>query len=217
MSRENLYKLCAITEILLAIVFICFDLLMPTLLILGLAILSLLYRKEKLKTLGFRKQDKAARMIGEVFLLAVAWTLLDFGLFLPLLNHATGTTQDLSTFKELKGNLGMLGFMLAASWILAALGEEVAYRGFIQTRLESLIGISKLKIPLAVGLTAMLFGFAHTEQGVVGVVITTLDALFFSFLRYRYDNLWASVLAHGFLNTIGVITFFFTGPLYGLW
>jgi hypothetical protein len=29
--------------------------------------------------------------------------------------------------------------------------------------------------------------------------------------------LWAAVLAHGFNNTIGLVTFFFVGPIYGLW
>jgi len=30
-------------------------------------------------------------------------------------------------------------------------------------------------------------------------------------------NLWAAILAHGFYNSIGVIVFYFTGPIYGLW
>ncbi|MGP6140560.1 CPBP family glutamic-type intramembrane protease [Jeotgalibaca sp. A127] len=50
-----------------------------------------------------------------------------------------------------------------------------------------------------------------------GVITTFIDALFFSYIRYKYDNLWVAVLAHGFLNSNGIITFFFTGPLYGLW
>jgi membrane protease YdiL (CAAX protease family) len=63
----------------------------------------------------------------------------------------------------------------------------------------------------------VLFGLAHTEQGVIGVVVTLLDALFRSFLRLRYRSLWAPVLAHGFSNTIGLITVFLIGPIYGLW
>lgn len=30
-------------------------------------------------------------------------------------------------------------------------------------------------------------------------------------------SLWAAVLAHGLANTIGLVTFFLVGPLYGLW
>jgi membrane protease YdiL (CAAX protease family) len=66
-------------------------------------------------------------------------------------------------------------------------------------------------------ISSALFGFVHREQGIVGIITTFIDALFYSFIRFKFKNIWASVLAHGFMNSIGVITFFFTGPLYGLW
>ena len=66
-------------------------------------------------------------------------------------------------------------------------------------------------------MSSLLFGLAHTEQGISGVVLTFLDALFFSFLRWPFRNLWAAVLGHGFNNTIGLIRFFFVGPIYALW
>ena len=137
--------------------------------------------------------------------------------FIPIMNHLTGTTQNLSTFENLKGNVGLLVFLLCMSWTLAALGEETAYRGFIQTRIRSLFKDDRTGILAAVMISSILFGLAHREQGIIGVVITFLDALYFSFLRYRYQNIWAPILAHGLLNTIGIVTFFFTGPLYGLW
>jgi uncharacterized protein len=53
---------------------------------------------------------------------------------------------------------------------------------------------------------------------VIGVVVTTLDAIFFSLLKQKYGgNLWAPVLAHGFSNTIGLVAFYFVGPVYGFW
>ena len=67
------------------------------------------------------------------------------------------------------------------------------------------------------GYQVALFGLAHTEQGAVGVLLTTCDAVFFCVLRYRYRTLWASVLAHGFNNTIGLTAFFLFGPFTGLW
>lgn len=36
-------------------------------------------------------------------------------------------------------------------------------------------------------------------------------------LRLRYGTLWAPVLAHGFNNTLGFVTFFLVGPVHGLW
>ncbi len=153
-----------------------------------------------------------------IFGLVLVWTLLQLGLFMPILNHLTGTTQDLSDFADMKGNTGKLLTLLAFTWTLAAFGEEIAYRGYLQRRLCDLFGEGRLGIGIAVGLSSILFGLAHTEQGLIGVVITTLDALFFSWLKFRFhNNLWAAILAHGFSNTVGLVGFYFVGPIYGLW
>lgn len=47
--------------------------------------------------------------------------------------------------------------------------------------------------------------------------VTFLDALFFSALLLHLKTLWAPVLAHGLSKTIGLVAFYFTGPIYGLW
>jgi membrane protease YdiL (CAAX protease family) len=67
-------------------------------------------------------------------------------------------------------------------------------------------------------ISSLLFGLAHTEQGTIGVILTFLDAIFFSLIKMHYDNnLWAAIIAHGASNTIGLVGFFFLGPMYGLW
>jgi len=63
----------------------------------------------------------------------------------------------------------------------------------------------------------MLFGVAHTEQGLIGVVIVTIDGLAWGVLRLRCQTLWAPILAHGFNNTLGFVTFFLVGPVHGFW
>jgi membrane protease YdiL (CAAX protease family) len=65
--------------------------------------------------------------------------------------------------------------------------------------------------------SSVLFGIAHTEQGLVGVAIVTIDGIAFSVLRHHYRTLWASALAHGFNNTIGFVAFFLVGPIHGFW
>ena len=104
------------------------------------------------------------------------------------------------------------------AWTLAALGEEIVYRGYLQKLLTDLLGNSLPGVLLTGGISSLLFGLAHTEQGLTGVIVTTIDALFFSWLKRKFDdNLWAAILAHGFYNSIGMIIFYFTGPIYGLW
>ena len=66
-------------------------------------------------------------------------------------------------------------------------------------------------------IAAVLFGWAHREYGAVGVAQVTLDALFFAVLRFRYRTLWAGVLAHGMVNTVGIVAVFLVGPVAALW
>lgn len=117
----------------------------------------------------------------------------------------------------MQGNLGLLLVLLGLSWTLAACGEEIAYRGFLLTRVRDVLGSSVPATVAAAVLAAAAFGWAHTAQGLIGIVVTGIDALFFTWLRFRYRSLWAAVLAHGFNNTIGLVAYFFVGPIYGLW
>lgn len=207
----------AVLEILLMVLAVAFDLFLPTVLLIAMGLAFLLLRKEKFSDLGFRKTEKPLKLIGIVFALSVVWTAVDFCVILPVLNHLTGTTQNLSGFEKLKGDVPNLLFYLAAAWILAALGEELAYHGFLQNRILSLFQNKKVGLVVSVILASVVFGFAHTEQGVIGIIVTAIDAIVFNLVRYRFKNLWASVLMHGFMNSIGMIVFFFTGPIYGLW
>lgn len=121
------------------------------------------------------------------------------------------------TFEDIDGSLGMLLVFLILSWSLAAVGEQTAYRGFIQTGAIEVFGDRRLGLVAAVGVSAVLFGLAHTEQRVVGVVATMLDAVFFSGLRLHCGTPRASIPPHGFNTTIGLTAFYFAGLLYGLW
>lgn len=204
-------------ELVLCVAFVLLDLLLPAVLIVIVAAVSLRLRHQHFADLGFARPEAPWRLAGIVLALTAVWTIVQIGLFFPILEHATGERQDLSDFEDLKGNIAMLAALIAASWILGALAEETAFRGFIPTRITDLIGRGTAGLVVAVLVSSVLFGLIHTEQGTIGVVATFLDAIFFSVLRLRFENLWAAVLAHGFNNTIGLIAFFIAGPIYGLW
>lgn len=218
MDRDNVWKIVSLLELAVAATVIYLDLLIPTLVVLGLCAVSLLVRKENLSTLGLKKVERPLRMAAVVLVLMVVWSLFHLSVSMPILNHLTGTTQDLSSFEDLKGNLPDLAFLLLATWTLAAFGEEIVYRGYLQRRVRDILGDGREGIILAVALTSLLFGIAHIEQGVIGVIITAMDAVVFSIIKLRYkDNLWAAIMAHGFSNTVGLVTFYFVGPIYGFW
>jgi membrane protease YdiL (CAAX protease family) len=215
--RPTLWRIVTAVELALATVVIVLDLAIPALVVVALAGVSLVVRRRGPSSLGFHRPDRAWPLAGRVLALAAGWTAVQFGLVMPVLNHLTGDRQDLSAFEDLEGNVGLFAALLVASWLLGALVEETAVRGYLQTRITDLLGVRWLGILVAVVVTSALFGVMHSEQGVIGVVLTFLDGLFFSWLRWRHGTLWASVLGHGFNNTIGIVTFFLVGPVYGLW
>lgn len=216
--RGTFWTALAAVEVLLAAVAVVRNLTsFPTFVILALAGISLALRREGPGSLGFRRIPHLWRLAATVLGLVVGWGLLSLGLIRPVLNHLTGTTEDLSAYADLQGNLGMLAGLLLITWTVAAFGEELAYRGFILTRITDVLGAKVAGTLVAVVASSVLFGLAHTEYGIVGVAVTFVDALFFSILRLRYRTLWASVLAHGLWNTLGIVGFFLVGPVNGFW
>ena len=215
--RPGLWRFVAAVEVALAGAAVLLDLLLPTLVLLVLAAVSLAARRQGLGTLGLRVPARPGRMCLQVAAMAIAWTALTFLLIKPVLEHALGQREDMSQYAGLQGNLPELLGLMAVSWILAAFGEELAYRGFLLTRLREVLPTGTAGTVVAAVVSAALFGWAHNEYGWVGVAQVTLDALFFTILRFRYRTLWAGVVAHGVVNTVGIVAVFLAGPVATLW
>lgn len=211
------WRLLAAAEVALAVVAVVTDVLVPTLVLLALAAASLAVRRAHPASLGLRPVERPHHLSGLMLLFALGWSLLHLALLEPVLRHLTGEHQDTSDFADLQGNIAMLLLLLVLGWTLAAVGEELAYRGFVLTRLTELFGGSRAAVVLSVLLSSVLFGLAHTEQGVVGVALAGIDGAAYAALRLRYRTLWAPVLAHGFIDTLGFLTFFLVGPIQGWW
>ena len=218
MNSKLTWKIITIVELVIAVIVVLKDLFLPTLVILGMIVISLLIRREKISVLGFKKPKSWPVLIAVSFIFVVFLQLFDIGVVMPILNRLTGTTINYSDFSSLQGNLQQLLFMIFLGWTLAAQGEEIVYRGYLQKLLGDLFGKNILGIVLTIGISSLVFGLAHLQQGIIGVIITSIDAVFFSLLKRKFNNnLWAAILAHGFYNTIGFVVFYFTGPIYGLW
>jgi hypothetical protein len=204
-------------ELAAAVTAVALDLLIPAFVILVVAAVSLAIRRESPASLGFHRLPAPMRTAGVVALLVAGWSVLQVGLLMPVLERATGESQDFGVFDELQGDVGLLVLLVLASWILGALVEETAFRGLVVTRITELFGSRAGARLLAVLGAALLFAAIHTEQGTVGVAVTFLDGLFFGWLRFHYGSVWAAVLAHGFSNTLGLLVFFTWGSMGGLW
>jgi uncharacterized protein len=214
--RRAPWRRLAVAEAVVGSAAVLVDVGLPTLVLLALATGSLALRREGPGSLGLHRVA-ALPLAGKMLAFAAVWSLFQLSVTMPVANHVSGSEQDLSGFAGLEGDLGMLAGLLLLSWTLAAFGEELAYRGWLQTRMREALGSGRAALVVAVLASSLLFGLAHSEQGTIGVLVVTLDAVAFSVLRYRYRSLWAPVLAHGFVNTLGFVTFFLVGPVHGLW
>jgi membrane protease YdiL (CAAX protease family) len=202
-------------EVALVVAVVLADLLLPALVILVLAGLSMLIRPQRAGSLGVRRTGR--RLVLPMLVFAAGWSVFQLAVTMPVTHHLSGTQQDLGVFADVEGDVGLLALLLLLSWTLGAVCEELAFRGYLLTRLRELLGPGRVGTSLAVLVSAVLFGVLHSEQGVVGVVAVALDGAAFAVLRLRYGTVWAPVLAHGFNNTLGLLTFFLVGPVYGLW
>lgn len=203
-------------EVAVAAALVLLDVGLPSALIVLLAAGSLVVRRTGPVSLGFHRPRRAHLLAGTLTF-AVLWSLLQLGVTMPLANHLSGERQNLGVFADVEGDVGLLVVLVALSWTLGALVEETAFRGFLFSRLRELAGPHAAGVVVAVLVSSVLFGVLHSEQGLVGVVVVSFDATAFCLLRLHYGTVWASVLAHGFMNTLGLLTFFVVGPVYGLW
>ncbi len=119
---------------------------------------------------------------------------------------------DMSGYNYLSGNLPMLILALVAVYIVSSFGEEVIYRAFLVNRIAELGGGGKTAWRVAVLISSVVFGLVHYGWGVTGIVQTGFMglALGISYLVVG-RNLWVTILAHAYMDTILMVQMFFAG------
>lgn len=95
-------------------------------------------------------------------------------------------------------------------WTFAAFGEEIGYRGYLINRGADAGGRSKAADWIAAVLVSVLFGYGHYYKGPSGIVDSGMAGLILGAAYVLSGrNLWVCVLAHGFIDTIGLVAVFF--------
>ena len=94
--------------------------------------------------------------------------------------------------------------LLIIQVVIAAFGEEIAYRGFFLGK-----GMKMCPFWLCAAVSSAVFAAGHIAAGNVGVVLfdvagVFVDSLIFSVIYRRTDNCVVSTLAHILGNTAGI-------------
>src|SRR5688572_14211692 len=108
-------------------------------------------------SIGLGAPDGAGRFAWQAFLgLLAGWSAALAAMLLA--TRGLGWAQiDTARFAGLHGNEARLIGLLAISWTTAAFGEEVLFRGFLQSRLQALLGQGRHAGLLAVLAQAVVF------------------------------------------------------------
>ena len=136
---------------------------------------------------------------------------LMFALTTQLLLPALGVApKTISLFAALEGNAAeYLYWLLPVAWGSAAFGEELVFRGYLQSRLQSAMGGAKGAAAAALLLQGLIFGALHAYQGLGGAIIAGTTGLVLGgvYLAAR-KNLWAPIILHGLVDTVTLTAVF---------
>ena len=145
-----------------------------------------------------------------------AMELLDLFVTKPLEARFLGRPPDLSDFLPLLGNVKLSLLALLGVWVLAALGEELVWRGYLLNRVAGLLGGRRASWAVAALVVSAVFGCAHANQGFSGIVQEGFSGLLLTALYLACGrNLAVPIVAHGVTDTIDVLLIF-TGSYPGL-
>ena len=181
-----------------------------TIFLLPLVWLSLRLRRESWSTIGFSLPDNIGRAIAIGVVVGVALELFAISVTTPWISSIFDVQPDYSNFNSIRGNLALLFFFLALSWLLAAVGEEVCFRGFLMRRVANLFGDSRVAWIVSLLLSSILFGWGHTEQGVSGWIQEGLSGLWLGILFLATKrNLVVPIISNGVSNTFAFVLMYF--------
>jgi membrane protease YdiL (CAAX protease family) len=180
----------------------------PFFLVLGW--ISLRLRGRGWRDVGFVRPRNWPRTLGIGFLAGVGMELFSTFVTVPFLSQLTGKPPDLSDFRSTVGNVQLLLFWIALSWVLAAFGEELAFRGYVMNRIADLGQGRRAAWIASLVVTSALFGWAHGGQGLTGMLQEGFAGFLLGLVYLGSGrNLTAPIVAHGVANTMAFILIFF--------
>ena len=167
-----------------------------------IAWLSLRLRGLGWRSAGLTWPSGGARLLALGLAAGVLFWALEYFVANPVLHHFTGKYPDLSDFRFIVGNEGMLALILLLNLVLAGFGEEMVWRGYALPRVAGLLGESRAAWLIAIIGVNVAFGLAHTYQGEPGVLQAAVQGVLLGLLYlFTGRNLIAPVAAHFSANT----------------
>ena len=117
---------------------------------------------------------------------------------------------DFSRFHGLRGDAQTTAMWIAGIWLLVGPTEELISRGFLIDQWGiALKGLGRAPL-FALVASALTFGAVHFYEGTTGVITNVIAALWLGGLYLQQQRtLWAVIIAHGIVDTVAMLAFFY--------
>ena len=174
-----------------------------------LALLSFRLRDRSWSAMGLSWPRSWSRTIRFALLAAVTRILLGALVVDPITAHFWPAAVAPRGSEQIAGHVWMALRWLLLVWTFAAFGEEIGYRGYLLNRAADFGHRSRMSYVFALLLVSALFGIGHFYKGPSGMIDSGMAGLVLGtayLLTGR--NLWVCILAHGFIDTFGVVALF---------
>jgi membrane protease YdiL (CAAX protease family) len=177
-----------------------------TLFLFALGWISLRLRGSGWASVGLAQPRNWRRAIAVGLVAGGGLVLLELFVSYPLLTRLTGKPPDLSDFRPIVGNFGLFLSTVTLIWILAVLGEELVYRGYLMNRVAGLGGGTRNAWIVSLVLVSIMFGAGHIDQGATGMTENVINGLLLGLLYLGSGrNLVVPIVAHGVGNTVDLL------------
>lgn len=167
---------------------------------------SLRLRGLRWKDVGFARPRSWANALLIGVMAGVAIEVFELFVSQPLLARWIAKMPDLSGFAGLVGNWKQTLFFIVLLWVLAGLGEEIVYRGYLMNRVAGLFRSTRAAWILSLFAISIVFGCSHLDQGATGMIENIWDGLLLGALYLACGrNLAAPIVAHALTDTIDLV------------
>ncbi len=175
-----------------------------------LGLMSIRLRDGNWSAMGLKRPASWRRILLIALVAAILRILLGQFLIEPVTGFFWPKPTAPALANEITGSVKIALVALLLVWTFAAFGEEIAYRGYLLTRADDIGRRSAAAYWIGIVLVSILFGYGHYYKGASGVIDSGVAGLILgTAYMLAGRNLWASILAHGFIDTFGVIDAFF--------
>lgn len=203
-SWQPVVELTAVVIILILLSLGIISLPIPTtVVLLVVSSASLWLRGQRWRTVGLRRPASWPRALLRGVGAGTAVQLISSGIVTPLLRGDRPPAAG--GFDLIRGNFLLFAVSLVLMWLLAALGEEMVYRGYLLNRLADLFGTTRRGWTVSLLIVTAVFSLAHWPDGLFTMLESLATGLIFGGLYlWPGRNLWPAIIAHGVSNSIAL-------------